>query len=136
MKRALFRLLPILILFVLIATVLAQTACTIVTDKADYSPGEVAQITGTGWEPGEIVDLLLTKSCGCPGTSWSVNADANGNIATDYTVQDKDLGVAFTLTALSSMYAKDISAKITRHSSIRSRRTCGFSRTDTATAIS
>src|SRR5262249_19223425 len=65
----------------------------------DYQPGDVAYITGSGWQPGEVVDLLLQKSCGCDPQAWSVTADADGNIATQYQVVDADLGVAFVLTA-------------------------------------
>jgi hypothetical protein len=89
---------PILLLF-LSLSVSAFAQCSVQTDKADYYPGEVAYITGSGWQPGEIVDLLLQRSCGCPPTAWSINADAKGNIATQYQVVDADLGVTFVLTA-------------------------------------
>ncbi len=33
---------------------------TVATDKADYHPGDVAAITGTGWKPGEQVQLKIS----------------------------------------------------------------------------
>ena len=34
---------------------------TIKTDKDDYAPGELAVITGSGWQPGEEVTLLFQE---------------------------------------------------------------------------
>src|SRR5204863_6441433 len=35
---------------------------TVKTDKADYPPGTTVNITGSGWQPGEIVALTLVES--------------------------------------------------------------------------
>ena len=61
----------------------AQTA-TIVTDKDDYLPGEYVIITGTGWTPGETVNLHFDEdpkpaTCVLPHDLVIV-ADVNGNI--------------------------------------------------------
>jgi hypothetical protein len=54
---------------------------TIKTDKDDYAPGELAVITGSGWEPGEEVRLLFQED---PAVHEDyvlrVTADAEGNI--------------------------------------------------------
>src|SRR6266508_2472089 len=51
------------------------------TDRSDYLPGELIIVTGSGWDPGETVTLLLH---GGPTThadrKVSVVADAFGNI--------------------------------------------------------
>jgi hypothetical protein len=74
---------------------------TVTTDKTDYQPGDTVTITGTGWAPGEKINMLLHAD---PTTHEDINlssvADENGNFAnTDYVVQDSDLGVTFLLTA-------------------------------------
>ncbi|NEU06847.1 hypothetical protein GZH53_00850, partial [Flavihumibacter sp. R14] len=84
-------------------SVQAQTA-TVVTDKADYSPGQYVIITGTGWSPGERVDFRFDET---PKPATCVNshdlfatADASGNIYNDqFLIKENHLGVAFVLTA-------------------------------------
>src|SRR3990172_9712714 len=76
-------------------------AATVTTDKPDYSPGETVIITGTGWQTGETVELLLQEE---PMTHddliFTAVADENGDIYNDeYVVQVHDLGVTYTLTA-------------------------------------
>src|SRR5687767_9473299 len=34
------------------------TPATVTTEKSDYQPGEYVTVTGSGWIPGEIVNLL------------------------------------------------------------------------------
>jgi cysteine-rich repeat protein len=73
---------------------------TVMTDKGDYFPTEVVQITGSGWMPGETVELYLA---GEPPTHDPeviyAEADGSGKIFAQYVVQDYDLGRTFTLTA-------------------------------------
>ena len=39
-------------------TAMAQSA-TVMTDQADYAPGTIVTITGSGWQPGETVTALV-----------------------------------------------------------------------------
>jgi cysteine-rich repeat protein len=73
----------------------------VTTDKSDYQPGDVIVLTGTGWQPGEAVSMVLSVDPQMhPDVSLSSVADDSGSFTnTDYIVQDSDLGVTFTLTA-------------------------------------
>src|SRR5262249_12476347 len=74
----------------------AAFAATVSTDKADYAPGETVQITGTGWQPGEVVSVLLhevpTRS---PDITLTPTADGSGNITATHVVEEFDLGVSY-----------------------------------------
>ncbi len=54
---------------------------TIVSDKADYAPGEFVTLTGSNWQPGELVHIYVNDD---QGMTWSrnldVTADAGGAI--------------------------------------------------------
>jgi len=39
--------------------VLAQSVPTLTTDKADYAPGEIAILVGSGFQPDEPIDLSI-----------------------------------------------------------------------------
>ncbi len=74
---------------------------TVSTDKADYTVGETVTITGTGWEPGETVELVLQEE---PIIHEDIVylevADADGNFTnTEYSPELHDLGASYTLTA-------------------------------------
>ena len=54
---------------------------TIRTDKDDYAPGELALITGTGWQPGETVRLRFQEDPAVHDDYViDVVADAQGNL--------------------------------------------------------
>jgi hypothetical protein len=77
---------------------------TIRTDKDDYAPGELAIITGTGWQPGEQVKLLFQED---PAVHEDyvimVTADWQGNIYWDQWAPERhDIGVRFFLMATDS----------------------------------
>ena len=77
---------------------------TIKTDKDDYYPGEAAVITGSGWQPGEEVRLLIQEDPAThPDYELTVTADSLGNIYWDQWAPDwHDLGVRFYMTAQDS----------------------------------
>src|SRR5450631_153435 len=59
------------------------TAATVDTDQIDYQPNTTAIITGSGFVPGETVELqvlnLTTPSdIGAEHDPWTTNADVNG----------------------------------------------------------
>jgi hypothetical protein len=87
---------------------MAQAQATISTDQLDYPPGSTAIITGTGFQPGEEVELHVhhvgEDSLGTDPQyhqPWTVIADAEGNFTTSwYVPTDGDaLGATFNLEA-------------------------------------
>ncbi len=74
---------------------------TVKTDHADYAPGTVVTITGTGWQPGETVTLTLVESpLFDTHGPFTTTADSAGNITDSSFVTDThDVGIRFFLTA-------------------------------------
>jgi len=77
------------------------TGQTVTTDKYDYLPGDVVTISGTGWQPGEqitiVIDHLIFDH---PNETLYTTANSSGELFTDYYVIDTwDLGESFLLTA-------------------------------------
>src|SRR5919201_6032354 len=77
------------------------SAATVATDQPDYAPGQTVVITGSGWEPGETVVLVLHEDLALePDLQLTAVADANGDFTNaDFIVDIFDIGVTFTLTA-------------------------------------
>src|SRR2546422_5712540 len=98
--RSCARLVALIVGF-LAAFALRASAATVATDKADYAPGENVVITGSGWEPGETVNLVLYEDPALdPPLQLTAVADANGDFMNaDFIVDVFDIGVTFTLTA-------------------------------------
>jgi hypothetical protein len=74
---------------------------TVKTDQADYSPGQIVTITGSGWQPGETVSLTLVESpfFDTHGPFTTI-ADSNGSISnSSFVVDSHDIGIHFNLTA-------------------------------------
>ena len=71
------------------------------TDKADYLAGEVVVITGSGWEPGEIVTILVQEEPSIHSDrKLSVVADSLGRIFDNQFVPEShDVGVMFIVSA-------------------------------------
>ena len=75
------------------------------TDRPNYFPGEIAQITGLGFWPNEIVTLQVVHTDGTSNDGnghepWNVAADALGNFNTIWFVDpDDSAGSSFLLTA-------------------------------------
>jgi MBG domain/Bacterial Ig-like domain (group 3) len=64
-------------------------APTIQSDKADYGPGEFVTLTGSGWQPGESVNIVVNDDV---GQTWNRNvnviADPSGNISDSFNLPD------------------------------------------------
>lgn len=82
------------------------TYATIATDKLDYHPGETANMAGSGFVPGEAVNLVVTAF---PLDSHNVEftgtatADANGRISLGgFNIDTSHEGKKFILTATGS----------------------------------
>jgi len=79
---------------------MAQSA-TVMTDRADYAPGEIVTITGSGWQPGETVTLQFVESPLLDShPDLTAVADASGNIFNNqFSPDSHDVNITFTLTA-------------------------------------
>lgn len=92
-------------------------AATLTADKDDYSPGEVATLTGTGFQPFEAVDISISIDDPSGGLhigdyAWTVGqADANGSFVATYTVPWAALDM--TLTASAMGYSSSLLATAT-----------------------
>ena len=77
------------------------SAQTIVTDKADYAPGEIVTVTGTGWLAGETVLLVFHSEPNTYGDiTYFTFADENGNFTNSSFAPDiSDIGATITVTA-------------------------------------
>src|SRR5688572_1321046 len=63
----------------------SANAQTLTSDHLDYSPGDTAVLTGTGFWPGETVTVQVVNADGSPNSNdapFNVIADANGNFVT------------------------------------------------------
>lgn len=79
----------------------ALNGAAVATDRADYLPGDTVVVTGTGWQAGEEVLLVLVEepTVHAPDTV-RVAADSSGAIdSRAYLIDIHDLGRSFTLTA-------------------------------------
>jgi hypothetical protein len=78
----------------------AQTA-SVTTDKTEYAIGETVVITGSGWQAGETVELVIHEDPTVnPDVTLSATADADGNISnSDFVVPDHSGFLTFTVTA-------------------------------------
>src|SRR6266853_5025409 len=97
-----------------------SNGATVTTDKPDYMSGphagvlirktgldrteiydpETVVISGTGWTANQEVALHIDDTNEVPRFDATVMADADGNISnSEFVIQPKDVGVAFTLTA-------------------------------------
>src|SRR5256712_111036 len=76
-------------------------AATVKTDQADYAPGQVVTITGSGWQFGEVVSLVLNEDPAIDThPTLTATADASGHILNNQFVPDvHDVGVRFYMTA-------------------------------------
>jgi hypothetical protein len=99
----------------LFATTTTEDGLSISTDKDDYQPGDVVHFTGYGWQPGDVLDIVLTDE---PATAdphtWSVSVGADGMFHdSTYVVDEGDLDVAFTLVATSRATGRSLTVRFT-----------------------
>src|SRR6266478_5156020 len=88
---------------------------TVKTDKADYAPGEIVTITGSGWQPSETVTLSFLES---PLIDTHPNltavADSSGNISnSQFSPDPHDFGILFYLTAVGQTSARQAQTTFT-----------------------
>ncbi len=77
-------------------SVVASSGASITTDAMDYTPGEIAQISGRGFHPGEVVRVKIHEDPHTPQErGFDATADAEGNFSGEYLVMDYDLDMKF-----------------------------------------
>ena len=82
-----------LILFLSLLT--SSFGQNLLSDKNDYYPGELATFTGSGFQPNEIVDLVVLHHDETPNTGenhehWNASTDEYGNFTTTWIVCTDD----------------------------------------------
>ena len=78
------------------------TEATLTTNLDDYPPYSYVYISGTGFEPGETVNMIVVQLSPNPASyePWDVVADENGNIETTwYVFSDELIGATMQVTA-------------------------------------
>src|SRR4029077_7546559 len=78
---------------------------TVKTDKADYAPGTVVTITGSGWQPGETVTITMVESPFFDSHGpFTTVADSSGNIFNNqFSPDEHDIDIHFFMTAVGSV---------------------------------
>ena len=76
----------------------------VTTDQSDYPPGSTATINGSGFQPGETVELQglrtdLPENSGPEHVPWLVTNGASGNFTTTWYVTLAEAGATLQLTA-------------------------------------
>ena len=122
-KKAL--LVPLFILLIMTMSTIgkAQTV-SIFTDQDDYSPGEVVVITGSGWIPGDQIQLTITHIGDFipdhTHSPWTLIADADGNLYDEWPVYDMELNTTMWLQAQSLSFEEMYAEKTFTDSQINS----------------
>ncbi|MFE3849479.1 hypothetical protein ACFX5D_16085, partial [Flavobacterium sp. LB3P45] len=94
-------LLFLLFSFPIFNTVAFAQLAAVETNKSDYAPGSYVIITGSNWQPDEMVKLTLVETPFIhPEQYLYVIADSLGNIYNnEYLIEVHDIGQSFTLSA-------------------------------------
>src|SRR5207247_8485129 len=75
---------------------------TLTTDRDDYPPYSYVYFTGTGFQPGETVNMIVVETDPIQQSfePWDVVADENGNFQTSWYIFSQDfVGATFQATA-------------------------------------
>src|SRR5262249_22522997 len=87
---------------------------TLTTNREDYAPYTYVYFKGTGFQPGETVNMIVvgTNPNQQSFQSWDVVADANGNFQTSWYIFSSDfIGTRFQATATGA--SSQLSAVVT-----------------------
>src|SRR5438128_4578457 len=80
----------------------APNGATLTTDQQDYPPFSYVYFTGTGFQPGETVNMIVVELDPIQQSfqPWDVVADANGNFQTSWYIYSEEFrGATFQATA-------------------------------------
>src|SRR5262245_1223670 len=84
------------------AQVLESSDATVTTGQSDYPPGSTVEVAGTGWEPGELVEITIHEEPSAyADVVSSVIASRRGDfVDTSFSTSASDDGRTFTVTAV------------------------------------
>src|SRR6266536_6621030 len=94
----------------------APNEATLTTDREDYPPYSYVYMSGTGFEPGETVNMIVVQLEPNPTSyqPWDVVADENGNIDTTWYIFSEELiGATMQVTATGQTSGLTASATFT-----------------------
>src|SRR6266536_4916199 len=94
----------------------APNEATLTTDREDYPPYSYVYMSGTGFEPGETVNMIVVQLAPNPTSyePWDVVADENGNINTSWYISSEELiGATMQVTATGQTSGLTASATFT-----------------------
>src|SRR6266480_2839968 len=94
----------------------SPNSATLTTDREDYEPFSYVYITGTGFQPGEIVDMIVVELSPIQQSfvPWTAVADQNGNFQTSWYVFTEDLmGATMQVTGTGELSQLTASATFT-----------------------
>src|SRR6266536_2489227 len=89
---------------------------TLTTDREDYPPFSYVYFTGTGFEPGETVNMIVVELDPVEQSfePWDVVADENGNFQTSWYIYSEEFqGATFQATATGQTSGLTASATFT-----------------------
>jgi len=103
-KRKRYYLVGLLVWVCLLSAVSALAQASVTTDQADYPPGSTVQISGTGFAPGErvqlqVLNLTAPNDLGAEHDPWTVTADTNGDLTASWFVTSDEANTTLQLTA-------------------------------------
>jgi hypothetical protein len=92
-----------------------NSGASFTTDKDDYAPGETVSLSGSGWQPADVLDIHLTVDPpNHDPIDWTVSIDSLGDFTDgSYLVQDSDAGTTLTVTATSQATGESATATFT-----------------------
>src|SRR5207253_3080272 len=92
----------------------APNSATLTTDQEDYQPYTYVYFTGTGFTPGETVNMIVVQLSPNPASyePWDVVADANGNFETSWYIFSEDL-IGATMQATATGQSSNLTASAT-----------------------
>src|SRR5437763_9487911 len=91
-----------------------SNGATLTTDQQDYAPYTYVYMTGTGFAPGETVNMIVVQLSPNPASyePWDVVADANGNFQTSWYVFSEEL-IGATMQATATGQTSQLTASAT-----------------------
>jgi len=92
----------------------APNEATLTTDLQDYPPFSYVYFSGTGFEPGETVNMIVVQLDPNPTAyePWDVVANENGNISTSWYIFSEEL-IGATMQATATGQTSGLTASTT-----------------------
>src|ERR1051325_7809848 len=94
----------------------SANAQTLTSDHLDYAPGDVATLTGSGFQAGETVTVQVVNADGSPNSNdapFTITADANGGFVTLWLVPADSSALGELLLATADGQSSGLHAECT-----------------------